>query len=193
MDATFRRRKRAGILTDTDYQRMGLPTPTERQEKIRENRISRVFAYMGKQGLFDQGTFGVFHGIAGETDEMVVSGTWHDNVEWDENGNCIRTPTVESRLGAIFEKLNVDVVWYDEYLQCDCGKGFRVQPDCWTWRMYGWIGDGDYMCGDCLEETRCEECDGAFANDCMGYCHQHEDEPEGFRCHCECGVSEDED
>jgi hypothetical protein len=44
-----------------------------------------------------------------------------------------------------------ELEWDDEWLQCDCGKLFRTQPDCYSWTMYGVIGDGDYACGDCVK------------------------------------------
>ncbi len=56
------------------------------------------------------------------------------------------------RLAAILEKMGAEIEWSDEWLQCDCGKAFRTSGDSYSWLMYGYIGDGDYACGDCVLE-----------------------------------------
>lgn len=43
--------------------------------------------------------------------------------------------------------------WDDEWLVCDgCYKAFRCSPDSYSWSMYGHIGDGEVLCGDCIAE-----------------------------------------
>ena len=50
---------------------------------------------------------------------------------------------------ALEEHFTLD--WFDEWLSCsECGKFFRSIGDCWGWSMYGWITDGDCLCGDCI-------------------------------------------
>lgn len=52
----------------------------------------------------------------------------------------------------LLEALGCSLEWSDEWLVCDCGKAFRAQPDSFSWSMHGFIGDGDYCCGDCVSE-----------------------------------------
>ena len=49
-------------------------------------------------------------------------------------------------------KERCEIEWSDEWLICDCGKAFRTQGDSYSWTMYGWISDGEYLCGDCVKE-----------------------------------------
>jgi hypothetical protein len=72
--------------------------------------------------------------------------------ECDEylGGMHITIDDTPARLLRVLERLSVKTEWSDVFLRCECGRGFRTQPDSYSWEMYGWIGDGDYMCGDCL-------------------------------------------
>jgi hypothetical protein len=41
--------------------------------------------------------------------------------------------------------------WSDEWLSCsNCGRFFRSVGDSYSWSMYGWITDGECLCGDCI-------------------------------------------
>lgn len=42
--------------------------------------------------------------------------------------------------------------WEDEWIVCDdCGKAFRSSPDSYGWEMFGYIGDGFAVCGNCID------------------------------------------
>lgn len=215
MDTTFQNRKRAKLLTDLDYQRMGLPTPAEKLAKVQGDRINRIIDIMSKTGMFDTGEFATYQGISGETDEFTVAGNWNNQTVcefvgpiangWEgfrywhcgphprgnarHNSYPRRTRTINdwpARIAKRLEQLGVNIVWSDEYASCDCGKGFRTQPDSYSWQMDAWIGDGDYMCGGCYEDTRCTECRQPFAGNCNGMCHQWAEDMNGPCCHCGC-------
>jgi len=102
------------------------------------------------------------------------------------------------RLGDVLEKLGVETDWSDGFLRCDCGKGFRTQPDGYGWEMHGYIGDGDWMCGDCLESHQCDTC--GLPDIEYGHCHQREflnggDDQSGDDprfCHCGVGCEHDQ-
>lgn len=50
------------------------------------------------------------------------------------------------------EKHGFSCEWEDEWLVCDeCYKAFRSSPDSYGWEMYGYIGDGFCVCGDCID------------------------------------------
>ncbi len=51
------------------------------------------------------------------------------------------------------EELGFELEWEDEWLVCECGKGFRCSPNSYGWEMYGIIDDGSCVCGDCLKES----------------------------------------
>lgn len=55
----------------------------------------------------------------------------------------------------VFDKLEAygfSCEWEDEWLVCDrCYKAFRSSPDSYGWEMYGIIGDGEAICGDCID------------------------------------------
>lgn len=74
------------------------------------------------------------------------------------SGTTILVDTTPSRLLKVLESLDVRTDWSDGFLYCDCGKGFRTEPDGFGFELYGWVGDGDYMCGDCLREHNCDTC-----------------------------------
>ena len=41
--------------------------------------------------------------------------------------------------------------WEDEWLICDeCYKAFRCSPNSYGWEMFGYIGDGFAVCGNCI-------------------------------------------
>lgn len=42
--------------------------------------------------------------------------------------------------------------WEDEWLTCDeCYKAFRSSPNSYGWEMFGYIGDGFAVCGNCID------------------------------------------
>jgi len=219
MDTTYRKRQRSGELSDLDLQRAGFPTKAELQEQRTDRKVQRILRLMERADMFAGGEFNTYEDVAGEGGGFTVAGNWNDETTqefmgpiaygWDHwytwdvgpvpmgqpryNSQPQRNVTLNdwpSRLGKLLETLGVNVVWSDEYLQCDCGKGFRTSPDCHSFEMYGWIGEGDYMCGDCYNETRCEDCSEPFAGNCNGYCHQWDDETSGPCCHCGCKEEE---
>jgi hypothetical protein len=67
-----------------------------------------------------------------------------DRVEYEND--------IMPRVARILERMGYNIEWEDEWLVCDCGKAFRTSPDSYSWRMYGYIGDGDYACGDCVKD-----------------------------------------
>lgn len=217
MDTTFQKRKRNGLLTDLDYQRMGLPTPAEakraKEEQYQQRRRDRIFKLLERSGMWDSGEFHCYNGLAAETDELTVAGNWNDEYRnefvgpihrgWDNwhsrkiGPNPPGQPRYASwprrnvlvsdwpsRILALLERVGVNTVWSDMYMSCDCGKGWLSDPN-WG-EPHGWIGDGDYMCIECYDETRCEDCGEPFAGECASYCHQWDEDIYGPCCHCGC-------
>jgi hypothetical protein len=93
------------------------------------------------------------YAIPGEYCEPGYSTTKPDGVLFG-NWNSIRekAPGLLSALEERFE-----LAWSDEYISCgECGKYFRTSGDCWQWTMYGWIFDGDCLCGDCIKANPAE-------------------------------------
>lgn len=42
--------------------------------------------------------------------------------------------------------------WEDEWIICDeCYKAFRCVGNSYSWEMFGFIGDGFAVCGNCIE------------------------------------------
>jgi len=191
-----RERKRAGVRP--------LPGSDEEREATRLARVNRVLDYMfrsereGGLALGDQGEFDCYESIAGESDDMAVAGNWNDTRVYlpvhgpVQPGGYLApfrdvTDDTPSRLERVLTALGVEVVWSNEYLCCDCGKGFRASPDSHSWEMYGWIGDGDYCCGDCLADMECDDCGKPdFASG--AHCHQQQENT----CHCGHGCEHDE-
>lgn len=59
---------------------------------------------------------------------------------------------VPAKLFDMLENHGFSCEWDDEWLICDsCYKAFRSSPDSYGWEMYGYIGDGYAVCGDCIE------------------------------------------
>lgn len=204
-DARLRRKEREGTLTSRDLARTGAvqhdahvkasraPGSAQERERTRQARINRLIEY-----IFDDRSnafcdWDYVEGIAGETDEPTILGNFNNPTRYHkisgpaQEGKYFNrsyreeTDDRPARLENIFTQLGVDCAWSDEYLRCACGKAFRVQPDGFNWEMYGWIGDGDYMCGDCLAETECDAC-GMPDIQSSTHCHQKEDNV----CHCAC-------
>lgn len=42
--------------------------------------------------------------------------------------------------------------WEDEWVICgNCYKAFRCIPDSYSWEMFGYISDGEAICGNCID------------------------------------------
>lgn len=88
-------------------------------------------------------------------------GNWNDKSYYDKKTNkFVTTDNTPSRIGKLLEKLGVEVDWEDEYLVCDCNNAFRTSGDSYNWTQYGYIGDGWYMCGDCIKKDPCDYLEG---------------------------------
>jgi hypothetical protein len=92
-------------------------------------------------------------GYSREGNGPIALGNWNDKTHYDpETQERTVIDDTPSRLAAVLERAGWTIDWDDEYLVCECGKAFRVQADSYSWTMYGFIGDGDYACGDCVQE-----------------------------------------
>lgn len=59
---------------------------------------------------------------------------------------------VPGKLFDLLEKYGYSCEWCDEWVTCEnCYKAFRSSPNSYSWEMYGYIGDGFALCGDCIE------------------------------------------
>ena len=46
-----------------------------------------------------------------------------------------------------------ELEWSDEWSTCgNCYKLVRISGDCWDWKPFYTIGDGELTCGDCIVE-----------------------------------------
>jgi hypothetical protein len=58
---------------------------------------------------------------------------------------------ISKRVKSIFEKMNVECEWEDEWVTCsNCGKAVRTQPDSYGWKASFSIEDGEINCVNCL-------------------------------------------
>lgn len=57
--------------------------------------------------------------------------------------------------GKLFDSLEnhgFSCEWEDEWIECEgCQKVFRTSPNSYGWEMFGYIGDGFALCGNCIE------------------------------------------
>jgi hypothetical protein len=52
----------------------------------------------------------------------------------------------------VLERNGFSCEWEDEWITCDdCGKAFRSSPNSYGWEMFGYIGDGYALCGNCID------------------------------------------
>ena len=59
---------------------------------------------------------------------------------------------IPDRVFQALERAGFLCEWLDEWITCsECGKAFRVVPDCYHWQMAGIIGDGEARCLDCID------------------------------------------
>ena len=57
------------------------------------------------------------------------------------------------RIAAILEKLDVEIEWEDEWVECDsCYKIVRTSPDSYSWLPSYWNGEGEVLCFECIQE-----------------------------------------
>lgn len=54
------------------------------------------------------------------------------------------------------ESLDYVILWEDEWASCaECGGLVRTQPDCYFWKPFYILHEGDLLCGKCkLEMVR---------------------------------------
>lgn len=88
-----------------------------------------------------------------------VTGNWNPR-RWPRGDDAPLTANenLGPRLGTALEKYAPDVQleWSDEWEQCgNCWKLMRVEPNSYSWRMYGFFDDGacSYLCGNCALEN----------------------------------------
>lgn len=57
------------------------------------------------------------------------------------------------RLAEVLHRCGDDVVWSENYVRCDiCAKAIRATHDCYSWQAYYVDYEGEYVCGDCIQE-----------------------------------------
>ena len=117
------------------------------------SREKTLFAIAEKQGYDIQWYCGCVE--PDYEDKPVVVGNWNSGTEYNRETSQSRIVNdTMPRLAKLFEKLGYSVEWEDEWTSCeDCGKAFRVSPNCYSWCMYGWILDGCCYCGDCIKRN----------------------------------------
>lgn len=171
-------------------------------DKHKLRRLQRVWDYLWNGGSPLVEGLDWFEGLAGEDAEgPVIVGDWNDRDRWDpETQTRVVTDRTPSRALAILERLTPNAgYWSDEYLRCDCGKGFRTSPDSYSFRQedYGVIWDGDWACADCIESMRCGDCGKPDLTYPRGHCdqlpevHDGDDWTTGYWCHCGHGCEHD--
>lgn len=59
---------------------------------------------------------------------------------------------VPDKLFDLLEKYGYSCEWEDQWIECgNCYKAFRSSPDSYGWEMFGYIGDGFAVCGNCID------------------------------------------
>lgn len=94
-----------------------------------------------------------------ESDPRHAFADWNDQRSRDPDGVHgygphvgQRTDTTMARLMNILERMGVEIEWADEWVMCDgCGRMLRSSPDCWDWKMFGYIDDCIVTCGHCID------------------------------------------
>lgn len=99
--------------------------------------------------------------------KLIATGDWNSRTEtrrvypspfpcWltvkDPNATYTFHDRTMPRIGAILEKLGVELEWEDEWVACnECYKLIRTQPDSYSWLKSYWLQDGiGYYCKDCI-------------------------------------------
>jgi hypothetical protein len=186
----------------------------EKREKIRLTRANRVFEFLWNNGQLLIEGLDWYEGLAGESgaNSPAIAANWNNPDRWHTlYGPVMRDGryssefffagyrdilnTYPERAARIFDKLEIETVWSDEYLRCECGKGFRVSPSGFDFqqRDYGFILDGDYFCVECFESEQCEDCNGWTGyTGRTGYTGHRHQQPDNIPI-CQCDEEEDED
>lgn len=106
-----------------------------------------------------------------EAPKGIVAANWNDADYYDKlTKTRIEYPErLQSRLCAVFEKLGVEIEWFDMCTSCaDCGKCIQMQPDCYSWQPdYIESDNGETLCSQCAEddaETLLEAAEGGTWN-----------------------------
>jgi len=124
------------VLKDRPKEKELLEEGYKKYEKEQKNlRKAIVFNLLERNGVENQATDYAEPGYDAEGKGIL----FHN---WNDVPGDTRT--------ALEEFYNLE--WSDEWLVCDCGKAFRCSPDSYSWTCYGWVGDGDCSCGDCVRE-----------------------------------------
>lgn len=59
---------------------------------------------------------------------------------------------IPQKVYGLLENNGFSCEWLDEWITCDnCYKTFRSSPNSYGWEMFGYIGDGYAVCGNCIE------------------------------------------
>lgn len=89
-----------------------------------------------------------------DTGKPVVLGNWNNIDRYDPATRTrVDVDNTMERLAKIFKYLGWEVDWEDEYCSCsECGRAIRTKGDSYSWQMYGWADDGEFLCGDCIKE-----------------------------------------
>ena len=86
---------------------------------------------------------------------IIVTGNWNKVTEYDEQTRTLRTTDdVMSRLVKIFEALDVEIEWGDEWTECSqCYGIIRTSPDSYCWSPSYVVDDCEIICTECLREN----------------------------------------
>lgn len=101
--------------------------------------------------------------------ELIATGNWNSRTErrrvydkpipdWltvkNPDETYKHTDNTMPRIGAILEKLGVELEWEDEWCACEeCSKLFRTEPDSYSWTPSYWAHDGiGLYCQACVQD-----------------------------------------
>jgi len=101
------------------------------------DRISRVLEYATEKGCYIEWADEYAEPGYGPAEKGIAFANWN--------------PELEHRVGDVLEKLGVECEWSDEWATCgNCGKAVRTSPDCYFWKPYYWLCEGELTCGECI-------------------------------------------
>lgn len=87
----------------------------------------------------------------GEHVENITSGISEPGYD-DKPAILANWNNIPGKLFDMLEKNGFSCEWLDEWIVCDtCYKAFRSVGNSYSWEMFGYIGDGFAVCGDCIE------------------------------------------
>ena len=85
---------------------------------------------------------------------VVAVGNWHNVKLIDPNTNLqSKLGQLPGRIGDMFDKMGIEVEWYDEWTACSCGKLCRTSPDCHDWTPAIFMGQDECWCIDCVKNN----------------------------------------